>query len=137
MPKRNDEEFRLTCMVADLLRLLVRPGVHSFHIPNGENRSARTGARLKRMGVRAGEPDFVILVNGRAHGLELKPNKYRYQSPEQKAVQGEWEAAGGVYRMAKGYDEAVAFLLEIDAIKPIQGNKRFEPRSVTEGREAA
>lgn len=46
------------------------------HSPNGGKRNAREAARFKRMGVRAGYPDFSLdIAHGRYHGLriELKP----------------------------------------------------------------
>lgn len=49
-----------------------------FHIPNGEKRDAVTGARLKRMGVKAGIPDiFLPIPKGQWHGLfiEMKTDK--------------------------------------------------------------
>ncbi len=43
-----------------------------FAVPNGERRDAKTGAKLKRMGVRPGVPDLVVLVRGVAMFIELK-----------------------------------------------------------------
>lgn len=70
-------------------RLENRPGCTSlrwlFHPPNGGARSATTGARLKRMGVRRGVPDVVLPVSNAAYvGLagELKAAKGRL-TPEQ------------------------------------------------------
>lgn len=122
---RSQAEFRLQCAVADLLTWLAEPGVHWFAVPNGENRDAITGARLKRMGVKRGEPDIVILHNKRAIGLELKAEKGR-TSPEQKAVAEAWTLAGSRYHVAKGYEEAVEFLGMLGVIKPVSG--RFLPR---------
>ena len=122
---RSQEEFRLQCAIADVLTLFAKPGVHFFSIPNGENRDAVTGARLKRMGVKRGEPDLVILHNGRCIGLELKAAKGR-TSPEQKATAEAWTLAGSLYHVAKGYEEAVEFLDMLGIIKPVDG--RFLPR---------
>ena len=69
-------EHSLQCAVADLLRLNAAPGVIWTHPPNGEHRSKRTGAKLKRMGVRAGAPDFIIILPNRVTAcLELKAPK--------------------------------------------------------------
>ena len=62
--KRSQPEFRLHCVVADYLRATLSPDVLWFHIPNGEHRSKITGARLKRMGVRAGVADLMIAWRG-------------------------------------------------------------------------
>lgn len=107
---RNDAEFRLTCAVADHLRLSACPGVVWFHVPNGEARTARTGARLKRMGVRRGVGDFIIKIDAQAVAmLELKAAGGR-SSPEQIAFAAAWRGAGGLYRVAVGIDEALEAL---------------------------
>ena len=66
-------EFHTHCMVADVLRRFASPDWRFTHIPLGEKRAEATAARLKRMGVVAGWPDFILLPpNGRAHFLEMK-----------------------------------------------------------------
>lgn len=43
------------------------------HFPAGERRDAKTGAKLKAMGLAAGWPDFILLLpNGQAGFIELK-----------------------------------------------------------------
>lgn len=67
------KEFPLHCMVADTLRRWLSEGWRFTHIPNGELRSPATGARLKRMGLIPGWPDFILLSDdGDPHFLELK-----------------------------------------------------------------
>ena len=51
-----------------------------IHVPNGEYRHDRTGALLKRMGAKAGVPDFMLPTAhdgfiGFAMELKRKPNK--------------------------------------------------------------
>lgn len=116
MPARNDAEFRLQCAVVQHLALAAAPGVLYFHPANGEARSKRTAGRLKAMGVVAGIPDMVVIVDGRAHGLELKAMGGR-QSPAQRLIEQAWTAAGGVYRVATGWDEAQAVLREWGALR--------------------
>lgn len=113
----SQAEFRLSCVIHDTLRLRGKEGLHFFAVPNGEARSAKTGARLKRMGVRAGEPDYVLLWQGRAIGLELKAEGGR-QSPEQRQIEQEWLLAGGLYRCVKGYEQAMEFLDMLQVLKP-------------------
>jgi len=125
---RDDKEFRLTCIIADMLRLLAYSNVSWFHVPNGEHRSARTGARLKRMGVKRGVADFIIQCRGKGIALELKAEGGR-QTPEQRDFQAEWEAAGGDYYLCKGYEETVEKLEWLRIIRPVKGNERFEPRT--------
>jgi hypothetical protein len=61
---RSPSEFQIHCGVADALRMLARPGVLWTHFPSGESRDARTGAKLKHMGLQPGWPDFIIIVPG-------------------------------------------------------------------------
>lgn len=114
--KRDQAEFRLTCAVADLLRFRAMPGLYWSHLPMGEARFERTGARLKRMGTRAGAPDFLLLRCGMCIGLELKTLKGR-QTETQKATQIDWEKAGGMYVLVHSYQEAVAFLERFGLIR--------------------
>ena len=123
----NDQrEYRLACVIADTLRLRGKPGLHWFHVPNGEYRSPRTGARLKRVGTKPGEPDFILLWNKRAIGLELKAEGGR-QSAEQRAIEQEWIAAGADYRCVKGYEEAMAFLDMLQVLEPDRSIIRHQP----------
>jgi hypothetical protein len=79
-----------------------------FHIP-GNPRSARDGARLKRLGAKAGMPDIGIIHRGRIMFLEVKRFGGR-QSPEQIATMHEIWDAGGVYVCAYGLDHCIAVL---------------------------
>lgn len=67
----NQEERRIHIQIADWLRQ-VGPECLWFHIPNGGNRNAWTGALLKRMGVKAGVSDFIFLAGGKAYFMEVK-----------------------------------------------------------------
>ena len=59
--------------VAKLLRDYGRPEWLWFHVPNGEKRDARAGAKLRAMGVRPGMPDLALVSpTGLLHALELK-----------------------------------------------------------------
>jgi hypothetical protein len=114
--KRDQPEFKLTVAVADLLRRTAMPGLYFTHLPFGEARSEKTGARLKRMGTRAGAPDFLLLRCGMCIGLELKTEKGR-QTETQKATQADWEKAGGHYVLVHSYQEAVSFLERFGLIR--------------------
>jgi hypothetical protein len=70
-------EFELHCLVADTIRRWATPNWVITHYPAGERRDAITGARLKRMGVVPGIPDFLLFPPAEApdhhcHFLELK-----------------------------------------------------------------
>ncbi len=118
---RNNYEHSLQCSVAQLLRLNAAPGLIWTHPPNGEVRSARTGAKLKKMGVRAGAPDFIlILPNGRAACLELKGPKGTL-SASQRAWREDCRKIGTPYDTAATLWEAQTILEAWGAIgKPSQ-----------------
>lgn len=84
-------EFEVQCMVADDLRRWAVPGWQWTHIPLGEERSAITGARLKRMGAQPGWPDFILIPPLRLqllsvpHFLELKRKGSARLTPAQQA----------------------------------------------------
>ena len=74
-------EFSTHVQVADVLRRWQTPGWRWSHFPAGEWRHPGTAARLKRMGLQVGWPDFILLAPrafpsdprpGQAHMLELK-----------------------------------------------------------------
>ena len=69
---RGQEEFRLSCVVADHLARALPTRAVWTHFPAGEHRNEITGARLKRMGLAKGWPDYLILVDGRLLAIELK-----------------------------------------------------------------
>jgi hypothetical protein len=68
------------------------------------------------MGVRAGAPDLLVLVNGRAYGLELKADSRGLQSESQRQTERAWRLAGSIYTVAHGIDEAVDCLMAWGAI---------------------
>ncbi len=89
---------------ADLLRLMARPGVLWLHIANEGARSPRTGAYLKRMGMRPGAADFLIVRYGHAYFLELKTGKGRL-SPAQLVFRADTSDAGCPYSVCRSPEE--------------------------------
>ncbi|MEI8165015.1 MAG: hypothetical protein WCG26_01515 [Chloroflexales bacterium] len=92
-----------------------------FHIPNGEARDARVGAKLKRMGVKPGMPDLCLPVPwGAFHGLyiELK----RADGGRTRLVQGDWHAflRGQNYAVvvAAGWVEAARAMVDYLGLRP-------------------
>lgn len=72
MPK--PKELALHMAVAGILRDFCKPSWRWTHFPAGEARDARTGAKLKAMGLQPGWPDFILLspaTQGGANGLVL------------------------------------------------------------------
>jgi hypothetical protein len=108
-------EFEVQCMVADDLRRWAAPGWQWTHIPLGEERSAITGARLKRMGAQPGWPDFILIgpsgtPSPRPHFLELKRKGRGQLTPAQAAFQ-EWCGENECpHAVAAGYREACQIL---------------------------
>lgn len=105
---RNQPEFRLHCVVADYLRLQY-PNLLWIHCPNGEARSAITGARLKRMGVRPGVPDILLwwmdLEKGpQSAAIELKASKGK-QTETQISFEGAFLSSGARYSLCRSLDD--------------------------------
>jgi len=69
---RRQDEFRLACVVAGYLARALPVEALWTAFPAGEARSAITGARLKRMGLQRGWPDYLIIYRGKLLGVELK-----------------------------------------------------------------
>jgi hypothetical protein len=118
-PRRAHPEYDMQCALVKHIEARRLPNVYWTAIPNGEKRSKATGARLKRMGVRAGAPDMLFVVNGVAHGLELKAGKGT-PSLAQIATRMTWQNAAGIYAVAHGMDEALAALVAWGVIQPEQ-----------------
>ncbi len=68
----SERELSHHIAVADVLRRFARDDVLWFHPANGERRDKRTAAKLKAMGVQPGAPDFIIVIGGKVHCLEMK-----------------------------------------------------------------
>lgn len=87
----------------------VREGV-AYRINNGATYDRAKG--VYRKGVqRKGVPDIIGIIDGRFIGIEVKIGTDR-QSADQKEVEREINDAGGVYFIAKTYDDY------LDKIKP-------------------
>lgn len=104
-------EFAVHCMVADVLRLSAAPGWLWFHPANGEYRDKATAGRLKRMGVRPGVSDFILIAPpaGRVHALELK-RRGEMPSEAQKAFLALVCGAGGQAGTADTFEGALTIL---------------------------
>jgi hypothetical protein len=110
-------EFKVHCMVADVLRLSIAPGWLWWHTPNGEARSKATAGRLKRMGVKPGVSDFLLLSpEGQLHALELK-RKGDKPRDDQRAFLETVEAAGGRSRWVDSFNDAVTVLIGWGAVR--------------------
>lgn len=80
----------------------VREGV-AYRINNGAVYDIKR--KTYRKGVqRKGIPDIIGIINGRFYGIEVKIGRDR-QSADQKEIEREINDAGGVYFIAKSYDD--------------------------------
>jgi hypothetical protein len=92
-------EDQLQIAVANYLAVVLPQSVFWFHPPNGGSRNAREGAKLKKMGTKAGVPDLVFVYAGAAYFIELKAPAHGTSragtlSREQKEIHPQIIAAG-------------------------------------------
>ena len=110
-------EAVLHIAVADLLRQTCLPRWIWSHFPAGEARDVRTGAKLKRMGLARGWPDFLLVkpARGTSRGqlfcLELK-RQGEHLTDEQSAFRDWCDANAVPFAIARTIDEAIAILTE-------------------------
>jgi VRR-NUC domain len=104
------KEIVLQTTVAKVLREHCLPSWQWTHIASGELRDIRTAMKLKRMGLRPGWPDFVLVPpTGQMHCLELKRMGEKL-TDEQEAFQT-WCIANAVpHAVAFTFDHALAVL---------------------------
>lgn len=117
--KRSAKELALHKAIIQHLKLRAAKGVIFYHCPNGEPRSARTGAKLKAMGVLPGVSDIVLTLPplGRTAYLELKgPNGRLMDS--QIAFMTAARDAGALIGTASDIDQALSILESWGALKP-------------------
>jgi hypothetical protein len=118
---RNREEYQIQVALVAQFWLRRTAGALCLASANGELRDEITGAKLKRMGVRAGTPDLWVVVPGRpAFWIELKIADGRL-SVAQRELIPEMRAAGVTVHVAHGLDEALAILETEGAISPTVG----------------
>jgi len=110
-------EMAIHCVVADALRVSARAGWVWFHVPNGELRTDATGQKLKRMGVKPGVSDFILVGGGgRVHALELKARNRKPTEAQYEFLLA-IEAAGGLTAWTDQAGEALRILKEWGALR--------------------
>jgi hypothetical protein len=112
------KESDIQIQVADWLRLFEAScGFLFFSVPGEAMGEAKTGAglgrmaRLKRMGLRHGVADIVIVWHGLAHFLELKIATGK-QSPAQIEFMDNCDRLGIPYAVARSFEEAQKIIRE-------------------------
>jgi hypothetical protein len=94
--------------VAALLNLTLPSRILWTHFPAGEVRSARTGAKLRRMGLKPGWPDFILLdtETGYMYCLEVKTRVGALSAP-QKAWKAQFDRSPtSRYAVVRSTEEA-------------------------------
>ena len=109
--------LRLHCAVADTLARCAAPDWQWSHFPAGEARTQETGRRLKRMGLKRGWPDIILISpEGAFYGLELK-RRTGSLTEAQEAFAAWCRRHRVPYAVAYGYDEAIAILTNWGALR--------------------
>ena len=88
---------------------------HIFHIPNGKQRTKSAGAKLKKMGVRAGVPDLCLAKPRKHfHGLYIELKRIGGINP--KGQQASWlkrlQNEGYMATVAYGWEHAKSIILD-------------------------
>jgi hypothetical protein len=109
-------EVRTHIAVSDLLAWSAAPGWWWSHIGHGGHRSEATGALLKRMGLKRGLFDFLLIApDGTHHWLELKRGSAPL-TPEQQTFHQAMQARGVPCAIARSFDQAIETLERWGAI---------------------
>jgi len=117
-PRRPAPERSTHIAVADMLWKLARPGWFWSTIPSGEYRTEATGRLLKRMGLKAGIPDFLLIdADGCHYWLELKRGKASLR-PEQLAFANMCHQRDVPHAVARSFAEAEAQLRAWGVLRP-------------------
>lgn len=114
-PSREEDNLQIACRYwfdaqYPQLAMLLHHSPNEGLLP----KSARDGAKRKAMGVRAGFPDFILLIP--SHGyhylcVELKTATGR-QSTNQKSYEEAVTAVGGKYVICRSLDEFMKVITE-------------------------
>lgn len=106
---RQRPEENLHVSVARFLDVALMPPATWTTFPSGGGGRVR-GARLKRMGLKAGWPDILIVAPGAQHfnvkllGIELKTERGR-ASKEQKDVRASFAMCGALHTFCRSIDD--------------------------------
>ena len=115
-PVARPKEITLHISVAAHLRDHALPQWRWTHIPAGEYRDAREGAKLKAMGLAKGWPDLILVSPaGVIHFLEFK-RIGGVLSEDQRAFLKWAEDCGIAHAVVKTFDDAAAMLKRWGAV---------------------
>lgn len=110
-------EFATHCAIADTLRVSLAPGWLWTHFPSGEKRDTHAGARLKRMGLKPGFFDLLLIgPDGVHHWMELKAGNAPLSIPQLGFMQ-DLAVRNVPFAIARSYDEAIEQLRKWGAVR--------------------
>jgi hypothetical protein len=112
------KEFASHCVIADMVRRWITPQWRFTHLPMGELRDKATAARLARMGVTAGWPDFMFVGPPGVFFLELKRHKHGRLSDEQRDIAAHIMTCGLSYMCTDSVDDAIATMCDLGILRP-------------------
>lgn len=135
----SPKEFQIQIAVASHLRHYADPRWRWTHIPNGEDRHPRVGAKLKAMGVQPGWPDLIcISPEGVAHFLELKRRGEKIEMGSEQDRFQAWCVVQAIeHAVADNVDDAIRALerwgvLRTDiSIKRVEEQQREVPNPIS------
>lgn len=110
MPRRQQPEQALHKAVATFLDLALPRTAFWFHPPNGGRRLGVDGAILRRLGVKAGVPDLIIIHDGRIFCIELKAGAHSKLTEPQRRVHHRLMTAGAHVQTCRTVGEVADFL---------------------------
>jgi len=90
------------------------------HVPNGGNRDAKTGAKMKKQGVKPGVPDVLIFDDpcNNSNGIAIELKRSNGRLLDVRESQKEWlkalEWRNWQTKIAFGADEAINFLKNLE-----------------------
>ncbi len=101
-PKQSERALHYLCQ-----QWLVKTGwwdhLLIFHVPNERRGGFGAQVHFKRLGVRPGVADYLLIGRRRA-AIELK-NETGEQSGEQEKFQRAWESTGGLYFVVRTLED--------------------------------
>jgi hypothetical protein len=111
-------EFAGHCVLADLIKRGINRDWRYTHIASGEYRGPITGARLKRMGLVPGWPDFMFCgPNAQTVFLELKRKKLGRVSETQAHIQASLIDNCFAFKITDDVGEAVRWLVGLGILR--------------------
>lgn len=101
---RTYSEQRFHIEVVQYLNIALTRATFFLHVANQRRCTPQEGALLKKLGLKAGVPDLILIHAGRAHGIELKSETGRV-TPDQRATHEALRDAGVTVAVARTLQE--------------------------------